>query len=56
MGCCMEYSDSNKKNKLQMNLLSLINPSLAYVYCTTVLSNYGLVRLNKLVSQISLSM
>jgi hypothetical protein len=32
-----------------MNLLSLINLSLAYIYCSTTLSNHGLIRLNKLV-------
>jgi hypothetical protein len=34
-----------------MNLLSLINPSLAHVYCSTTLSNHGLIRLKKFVSQ-----
>ena len=34
-------------------LLSLINPSLAYVYCSTTLSNRELIRLKKFVSQIS---
>jgi hypothetical protein len=32
-----------------MNLLSLINLSLAYVYYSTTLSNYGLIRFNRLV-------
>ena len=48
MGC----SDANKKNKLhnpsvlhEINFLSLINPSLAYVYCSKTLSNHGLIRL-----------
>ena len=53
MGC----SDTNK-NKLQnpsviheTNLVSLINPSLAYIYCSTTLSNHRLIRLKKFVSQ-----
>jgi hypothetical protein len=33
-----------------MNLLSLINPSLAHVYCGATLSNHGLNRLKKFVS------
>ena len=51
------------KNKLQnlsvirkTNLLSLINHSLAHVYCSTTLSNYGLIRLNRFISQISLNL
>ena len=32
----------------ETNLLSLINPLLAYVYCSTTLSNHGLIRLKKL--------
>jgi hypothetical protein len=32
----------------KMNLLSLINPSLAHVYCSTTLSNHGLIRLKKI--------
>ena len=28
-----------------MNLLSLINPSVAHIYCSTTLSNHGLIRL-----------
>jgi hypothetical protein len=35
-----------------MNLLSLINPSLTYVFFNTTLSNYGLIRLKKFVTQI----
>jgi hypothetical protein len=60
MGCRIGCSDTNKKNKLQiplvnreMNLLSLINPSLAHVYCSTTVSNHGLIRLKKFVSRIS---
>jgi len=34
-----------------MNLLSLINPSLANIYCSIILSNYGAIRLKRLVSQ-----
>ena len=52
--CCMECSDTNKKNKLhnpsvlqEMNFLSLINPLLAHVYWSTTLSNHGLIRLKK---------
>ena len=48
------------KNKLQnplvlheTNLLSLINPSSAHAYCITTLSNHGLIRLKRFVSQIS---
>jgi hypothetical protein len=33
-------------NNLQDDLLSLINPSLPYVYYSTTLSNHGLIRLN----------
>jgi hypothetical protein len=50
------------KNKLQislvnceMNLLRLINLSLAHVYCITTLSNDGLIGLKNF-SQISLNM
>ena len=52
--CRIGCSDTNKKNKLQnpsviheMNLLSLINPPLAHVYCSTTLSNHDLIRLKK---------
>jgi hypothetical protein len=48
-------SDTNKKNKLQnpsvireTNLLSLINPSLAHVYYSTILLNHSLIRLKKI--------
>ncbi len=34
-----------------MNLLSLINPSLANIYCSTTLSNYNVIRLKRFVSQ-----
>jgi len=34
-----------------MNLLSLINQSLEVVYCSTILSNYGLIRLKRFISQ-----
>jgi hypothetical protein len=34
-----------------MNLLSQINPSLAYVYCSTSLSNHGLIRLKRFFSR-----
>ena len=34
----------------EMNLLSLINPSLAYIYGSITLSNHGLIRLNRFVS------
>ena len=37
-----------------MNLLNLINPSLAHVYCSTTLSNHGLIRLIRFVSSISI--
>jgi hypothetical protein len=57
------YSDTNKKNKLhnpsvlrKMNLLSLINPSLTYVYCSILLSNHKLIRLKRFVSQNSLNL
>jgi hypothetical protein len=63
MGWCMWCSDTNKKNKLQnpsiireTNLLSLINASLAYIYCSTTLSNHGLIRLKKFVSQNSFNL
>ena len=55
--------DTNKKNELQnpsvlyeTNLLSLINPLLAYIYCSITLSNHGLIRLKKFVSQNSLNL
>jgi len=38
----------------ETNLLSLINPLLEYIYCSTTLSNHALIRLNRFVSQISL--
>jgi hypothetical protein len=51
------------KNKLQnplvireTNLLSIINQSLAHVYCSTTLSKYGLIRLKNFVSQNSLNL
>jgi hypothetical protein len=63
IGCYMTCLDTNKKNKLQipsvnreMNLLRVINPSLAYVYCSTTLSNHGLIRLKNFVLQISLNL
>jgi hypothetical protein len=34
-----------------MNLLRLINLSLAHVYCSMILSNHGMIRLKKFVSQ-----
>ena len=47
------------KNKLQnmsvlheTNFLSLINPSLAHVYGSKTLSNHGLIRLKRFVSQL----
>jgi hypothetical protein len=59
--CRTWCSDSNKKNKLQnssviheTNLLSLINSSLAHVYCSTTLSNHGLIRLKNLSRKIIL--
>ena len=63
MRCGIGCSDTNKKNKLhnssvirETNLLSLINSSLAHVYCSITLSNHGLIRLNKFVSQSSLNL
>jgi hypothetical protein len=51
---CRRCSNAKKKNKLynpsiihKIDLLSLINPSLAYVYCSIILSNYELIRLKK---------
>ena len=48
------------KNKLQnplvlheKNLLSLSNPLLAHAHCSTILSNHGLIRFKKIVSQIN---
>jgi hypothetical protein len=35
----------------ETNLLNLINPSLANVYCSTSLSNHGVIRLKRFVSQ-----
>jgi hypothetical protein len=40
----------------KMNLLSLINPSSAYVYCSILLSNHRLIRLKRFVSQNSLNL
>jgi hypothetical protein len=40
----------------ETNLLSLINLSLAYIYCSTTLSNHELIRLKKFVSQNSLNL
>ena len=39
--------------KLRDDFLSLINLSLAHVYCNTTSSNHGLIRLKRFVSQIS---
>ena len=50
--CHVECSDTNKKIN-DASLLSLINLSLAYVYCSTTLSNHGLIKLKKFVSQSS---
>jgi hypothetical protein len=36
------------------DLLNLINSSLAHIYCSTILLNYGLIRLNKFILQINL--
>jgi hypothetical protein len=51
MGC----SDTNKKKLItelvcncEKNLLRLINPSLAHVYCSTTLANHGLFKLKKI--------
>ena len=42
-----------------MNLLSLISPSLAHIYCSTTLSNHGPIRLknssHKLVASCAIS-
>ena len=38
---------------LRDDFLSLINMSLAHVYCSTTLSNHKLIRLKRFVSQIS---
>jgi hypothetical protein len=35
-----------------MNTLSLINPSLEIVYCSTTLSNHNIIRLVRFVSKI----
>jgi hypothetical protein len=35
----------------EINLLNLINPSLAHVYCSTTLSNHELIRFKKIISQ-----
>ena len=35
-----------------MNLLSLINPSLEVVYCSTTLSNHDTIRLKRFISQL----
>jgi hypothetical protein len=52
MRCRIGCSDIDKKNKLQItsvncetNLLSLINPLLAHTYCSTIVSNHGLIGL-----------
>ena len=37
----------------EMNLLTLINSSLAHIYGSTTLSKYGLIRLNRFISSIS---
>ena len=38
-----------------MNLLSLINPSLEAIYCSTTLSNHDSIRLKKIVQQLHLA-
>ena len=38
-----------------MNLLSLINPSLANINCSTILSNHDVIRLKRFVSQLDLN-
>ena len=38
--------------RMEMNLLSLINPSLEVVYCSTTLSNHDTIRLKIFVSQL----
>jgi len=54
LGRHIGYSDTNKKINYRINnetnLLSLINSSLAHIYCSTTLSNHGLIRFNKFVS------
>jgi hypothetical protein len=37
-----------------MNLLSLINSSLAHIYCSIVWANHGLIRFNRFISRINL--
>ena len=56
--CRMGCSNTNKKNKLQnppvnreMNLLSLINPSIAHVSTVALMANHGLISLKTFVSQ-----
>jgi hypothetical protein len=39
-----------------MNLLSLINPSLVNIYCSITLSNHGVIRLKRFVSQFSVGL
>ena len=41
------------ETNLQDDFLSLINLSLAHVYCSTMLLNYELIRLKRFISQIS---
>ena len=38
------------------NLLSLINPVLANVYCSTILSNHDAIKLKRFVSQFTRNM
>jgi hypothetical protein len=38
-----------------MNPLSLINPSLEIVYCSTMLSNHDIIRLVRFVSKIKIA-
>jgi len=58
----MRCSDTNKNNKLhnpsvlhETIFLSLINPSLAYVYCSHTLSNHELDSSRKLVVNYAIS-
>jgi hypothetical protein len=47
---CLDINKKTNNITRETNLVSLINLSLAHVYCSTTLLNHGLIRLKKFVS------
>ena len=45
-----------EKNLQYLNLMSLINPSLEYVYCSNLVSNNAIIRLIRFVSRFTVNL